>query len=181
MTVSECQIPKSANAKILLIGLKRVPPGIENALEDAGRLHGSILEGCPARRTNAAKGSWVYLGRHRHAGARHRLYTALFCLVNGVLLQPLRFPQADRLVVLYENRAHFEYGSISYPNFLDWQRDNRSFQSLAAFRPDDFSLTGLGEPQGVKGMMVSANFVPTLGVNPALGRNLDPMVALRYE
>jgi predicted permease len=100
--------------------------------------------------------------------------TALFSLVNGVLLEPLRFPQAHRLVAMYENRATFEFGSISYPNFLDWRRDNRSLQSVAAFRPDDFSLTGLGEPQRVKGMMVSANFFPTVGVNPALGRNLDP-------
>jgi predicted permease len=100
--------------------------------------------------------------------------TALFSLVNGVLLQPLRFPQADRLVALYENRALFEYASISYPNFLDWQRDNETLQSIAAFRLDDFSLTGLGEPQRLKGMMVSANFFSTVGVSPALGRGFDP-------
>ena len=100
--------------------------------------------------------------------------TVLFSIVNGVLLQPLRFPQADRLVAVYEKRAQFEFASISYPNFLDWQRDNRSLQSLAAFRPDDFSLTGLGEPQRLKGMMVSANFFPTLGVHPELGGGLDP-------
>jgi len=100
--------------------------------------------------------------------------TALFTLVNGVLLAPLRFPEANRLVTLYENEEHFEYGSISYPNFLDWQRDNRTLQSIAAYRPDDFSLTGLGEPQRINGMMVSANFFPTVGVSPALGHGLDP-------
>jgi predicted permease len=100
--------------------------------------------------------------------------TALFSLVNGVLLEPLRFPAANRLVTLYENRGQFEYGSISYPNFLDWQRDNQTLESMAAFRPDDFSLTGLGGPQRVTGMMVSANFFPTLAVSPALGRDLDP-------
>jgi predicted permease len=100
--------------------------------------------------------------------------TALFSLVNGVLLEPLRFPQANQLLTLYENKPHFEYGSISYPNFLDWKRDNRTFQSIAAFRPDDFSLTGLGEPERVRGIMVSADFFPTLGVNLALGRGLDP-------
>jgi predicted permease len=100
--------------------------------------------------------------------------TVLFSLVNGVLLEPLRFRQANRLVAVYEDRAQFEFASISYPNFEDWQRDNRSLQSLAAFRPDDFSLTGLGEPQRLKGMMVSANFFPTLGVNPVLGGGLDP-------
>jgi predicted permease len=100
--------------------------------------------------------------------------SALFSLVNGILLSPLRFPQADRLVALYQHKPQFEYGSISYPNFLDWQRDNRAFQSLAAFRPTDFSLTGLGEAQRIDGIMVSANFFPTLGLNPVLGGNFDP-------
>jgi predicted permease len=100
--------------------------------------------------------------------------SALFSLVNGILLSPLRFPQADRLVALYQHKPQFEYGSISYPNFLDWQRDNRALQSLAAFRPTDFSLTGLGEAQRIDGIMVSANFFPTLGLNPVLGGNFDP-------
>jgi predicted permease len=100
--------------------------------------------------------------------------TALFSLVNGVLLEPLRFPQANQLVTLYQHKPQFEYGSISYPNFQDWQRDNQSFQSIAGFRDDDFSLTGLGEPQRIDGVMVSANFFPTLGVNPVIGRNFDP-------
>jgi predicted permease len=100
--------------------------------------------------------------------------TALFSLVNGVLLEPLRFPQADRLVTLYQHKPQFEYSSISYPNFLDWQQDNQTFQSVAAFRPDDFSLSGLGEPQRVDGVMVSANFFPTLGVSPVMGRDFDP-------
>jgi predicted permease len=100
--------------------------------------------------------------------------TALFSLVNGILLKPLRFPQADRLVTLYQHKPQFEYGSISYPNFLDWQRDNQTFQSVAAYRPDDFSLNGLGETQRVDGVMVSANFFPTLGVRPVMGRDFDP-------
>jgi predicted permease len=100
--------------------------------------------------------------------------TALFSLVNGILLEPLRFPQANRLVALYQHKPEFLYSSISYPNFLDWQRDNRTLQSLAAFRPDTFSLTGLGEPQRIDGIMVSANFFPTLGVNPVLGGEFDP-------
>ena len=100
--------------------------------------------------------------------------TALFSLVNGVLLEPLRFPQPDRLVALYQHKPQFQYGSISYPNLQDWQRDNQSFQSLAGFRPDDFSLSGLGETERIDGMMVSADFFPTLGVNPVLGRDFDP-------
>lgn len=100
--------------------------------------------------------------------------TALFSLVNGILLAPLRFPQADRLVTLYEHRPQFGKGSISYPNFLDWQRNNQTLQSLAAYRSDDFSLTGLGEPERLDGNMVSANFFPTLGLKPVLGQDFDP-------
>ena len=100
--------------------------------------------------------------------------TALFSVINGVLLQPLHFPEANRLMGVYEKRAQFEFASISYPNFLDWQRNNRCFESLVAFRSDDFSLTGLGRAERVKGEMVSAGFFTTLGVPPMLGHDLDP-------
>jgi MacB-like periplasmic core domain len=98
--------------------------------------------------------------------------TALFSVVNGVLLNPLSFPRANELVTLYENKPNFKYGSISYPNFLDWQRDNRTFQLIAAYRPDDFTVAGSGNPERVNGMMVSADFFTTLGVQPKLGRGV---------
>lgn len=100
--------------------------------------------------------------------------TVLFSIVNGVLLEPLQFPHPDQLVTLYEHRAQFEYGSISYPNLVDWQRNNRSFLDIAGFREDDFALTGLGEPVRINGVMVSAPFFPLLGVQPLLGSNFDP-------
>jgi predicted permease len=96
--------------------------------------------------------------------------TAIFSIVNGVLLNPLPFPQPDRLVTLHESKPNFEEGSISYPNFLDWQRDNRTFTAMAAFRRYAFSLTGRGEAEQVKAEFVTADFFPLLGVNPILGR-----------
>lgn len=96
--------------------------------------------------------------------------TAVFSIVNGVLLNSLPFPDADKLVVLFESKPNFTEGSISYPNFLDWKRDNRSFTSIAAYRPDSFSLTGTGESEQVNGKMVSADFFSILGVNPSMGR-----------
>src|SRR5487761_1608350 len=96
--------------------------------------------------------------------------TALFSVVNGVLLNPLPYPQPNRLVALYSSVANFQQSSISYPNFLDWQRDNRSFASLAAYRSDNFNLTGAGVPERVRVEMVSANFFEALGVQPVLGR-----------
>ncbi|HKT11515.1 MAG TPA: permease prefix domain 1-containing protein, partial [Terriglobia bacterium] len=100
--------------------------------------------------------------------------TAIFSVVNGVLLNPLPYSLPDRLVAIYSRTAQFSRGSISYPNFLDWERDNHSFSSLAAYRSDHFSLTGMGEPQPVPADMVSASFFPVLGVNPVIGRNFTP-------
>jgi predicted permease len=96
--------------------------------------------------------------------------TALFSVANAVLLEPLPFPAPQQLVALYESRLEFVRASISYPNFLDWQRDNRTFTSLAAFREDDFNLTGVGEAEHIRGGMVSADFFSVLGLTPAAGR-----------
>jgi predicted permease len=96
--------------------------------------------------------------------------TAIFSVVNGVLLNPLPYSQPDRLVALYSRTAQFAHSSISYPNFLDWVRDNHSFSALAAYRSDDFNLTGMGEPERLPGDMVSADFFPLLDVKPVIGR-----------
>jgi predicted permease len=100
--------------------------------------------------------------------------TALFSVVNGVLLNPLRYAEPDRLVALYSTDANFTQSSISYPNFLDWVRDNRSFSALAAYRADDFNLTGMGEAERVPIDMISASFFPVLGVKPVIGRIFVP-------
>ncbi len=96
--------------------------------------------------------------------------TALFSVVNGVLLRPLPYAQPDRLVVLSEKSPNFESSSVSYPNFLDWQRSNSVFSSIAAYRSDDFNITGSGEPERVRVGMISAGFFEILGINPVRGR-----------
>jgi len=90
--------------------------------------------------------------------------------VNGVLLNPLPFPHSDQLVALGENKPNFENGSISYPNFFDWQKDNRSFSSMAVSRVFSFSLIGAGEPEQIDGDLVSSDFFSILGVKPVTGR-----------
>ena len=96
--------------------------------------------------------------------------TAIFSVVNGVLLNPLPYPASDQLVTLYSRTADGSRGSSSYPNFLDWVRNSRSFSDLAAFRPDDLNLTGKGQPERVPAEMVSASFFRLFGVQPVLGR-----------
>ncbi len=96
--------------------------------------------------------------------------TTIFSVVNGVLLNPLPYPHADRLVVLFHHKPNFVNGSISYLNFLDWQRDNRSFDAMVAYRFGNAKLTGSGEPENLSGRQVSAGFFELLGVKPVLGR-----------
>jgi predicted permease len=96
--------------------------------------------------------------------------TALFSVINGVLLSPLPFPESDQLVTLHENKPNFEGGSVSYPNFCDWQKDNHTFSAVAVGRTYAFSLTGIGEAEQVGGEFISSDFFPVLGVKPAIGR-----------
>ena len=94
--------------------------------------------------------------------------TAIFSVVNAVLLRPLPYKDANRLVILWE-KASTQDTSVSYPNFLDWRDQNQSFEELAAFRPDSFNLTGAGEPERLSACMTSANFFRTLSAHPFKG------------
>jgi predicted permease len=96
--------------------------------------------------------------------------TALFSVVNGVLLNPLAYPHSDRLVVIYATIAGLDSAPIEYPNFLDWQRESRSFAAMAAYRSEDYTFVGNGEGERLDGYMISASFFDTLGIMPVLGR-----------
>src|SRR3984957_3525301 len=96
--------------------------------------------------------------------------TALFSIINGVLLSPLPFSQPDELVTLHENKPNFEGGSVSYANFRDWQKDNRTFSSVALARGYAFSLSDIGDAEQVTGEFVSSDFFRVLGVKPMIGR-----------
>ena len=100
--------------------------------------------------------------------------TAIFSVVSGVLLNPLPYPGPERLVALYSKTAEFDRSSISYPNLLDWVRDNHSFSAIAGYRADSYNLTDMGEPERLPAEMVSASFFAILGVKPALGRAFLP-------
>jgi predicted permease len=100
--------------------------------------------------------------------------TAIFSVVNGVLLRPLPYAEPGRLMMVYERSQEFGQASVAYPNFLDWRRENHSFTDIAAYRGDDFNFTGSGQPEHLRGEFVSAGLLPVLGVNPLLGRNFLP-------
>jgi predicted permease len=99
--------------------------------------------------------------------------TAIFSVVNGVLLQPLPYQDPARLVELSEQSPDFNTMSVAYLNFRDWREQNRCFSSMAAIRWEDYDVTGGGQPEHLSGRMVSAEFFRVLGIHPALGRDFD--------
>ncbi len=100
--------------------------------------------------------------------------TAIFSVVNGVLLRPLPYPHPDRLVAVYAKNSRFTGMPVSYPNFLDWRRDNQSFEEMAAFRWHGRNLTSAGAPEHIEGRDISAGFFSVLKVRPVLGRAFLP-------
>src|SRR6202046_467477 len=100
--------------------------------------------------------------------------TALFSVVNGVLLNPLPYPHPEQLVTLHESKPNFSTGSISYPNFLDWQKENHTLSSAAVSRSYSFSLTNLGGAEQIQGQFVTSDFFSILGVRPVMGRSFAP-------
>jgi predicted permease len=100
--------------------------------------------------------------------------TALFSVVNGVLLHPLPYPEPEQLVRLHESKPSFETGSISYPNFRDWQKENKTFSAMAISRGNSFALSGIGEAEQVNAELISSDFFSLLGVKPVVGRVFAP-------
>src|ERR1044071_3614001 len=99
--------------------------------------------------------------------------TAIFTVINTVLLKPLPYDNPDQLVMLTETVADRPAG-VSYQNFVDWRNQNTVFDNVAALRPrESFNLTGTGESERLQGRLVSANFLSTLGVKPIRGRDFS--------
>jgi putative ABC transport system permease protein len=98
--------------------------------------------------------------------------TAIFSVVKAVLLSPLPYPEAERLVWIWETNEvnNILQEPASLPNYDDWSKQSRSFEGVAAFDNVPLALTGEGEPERIEGAAVSANFFPVLGVEPTLGR-----------
>jgi putative ABC transport system permease protein len=100
--------------------------------------------------------------------------TAIFSVVNTVLLRPLPYPHADRLVFLGEWSQEIPGMSISMQDFDDWRARQTVFSSMAPYHPEDVTLTGLGAPERVQERQITAELFPTLEVQPILGRPLAP-------
>jgi len=101
---------------------------------------------------------------------------AIFGVVDAVLLRPLPFHQADRLVEVWEDASHmgFPKATPAPANLADWKRRNHVFADMEALRGDLRVLTGAGTPEQLEASQVTANLFPLLGVSPILGRNFTP-------
>src|SRR5947208_8638907 len=106
--------------------------------------------------------------------------TAIFSVVNAVLLRPLPYPHSEQLVLLRERLlgpAGFESGSVSYMNYLDWRAAQKSFTDLALARAERVSLSALdgkSAPEAIRAARVTANHLSILQVPPLIGRDFSP-------
>jgi putative ABC transport system permease protein len=102
--------------------------------------------------------------------------TAIFSVVNAVLLRPLPFENPDQLVMIWQTNTQkgILQDLVSPQNLHDWQQQSHTFGQIAAFNPRGFSLTGTDEPEQLPGTFVSVELFPMLGANPLLGRNFLP-------
>jgi putative ABC transport system permease protein len=101
--------------------------------------------------------------------------TTVFSIVDAVMLRPLPYAQPQRLAeVQSSGSGSFSGEDVSYPDFLDWRRQNRSFERLASYHSASFTLTGLERAVHLDGQVVSWDLLPLLGVQPELGRGFTP-------
>ncbi len=100
--------------------------------------------------------------------------TAIFSVVNTVLLQPLAYKDPSRIVFLSENSKQIPDMSIAMANFDDWKSSNTVFEAMAPYQGGNVILTGSGDPERLRMRRITAGFFPTLGVQPILGRALTP-------
>jgi putative ABC transport system permease protein len=100
--------------------------------------------------------------------------TAIFTVVNAVLLQPLPFHEPERLVRVWRSSAEEDRTALSFPDFADIRAQQTVFERMAAWRNGDCTLTGQGDPVNLSGVVVTAELFPLLGVAPQLGRSFTP-------
>ncbi len=96
--------------------------------------------------------------------------TAIFTVVNAVLIRPLPFPDSDKLVLLNEYNSQMQM-SVAYPNFVDWRDQNKSFEKLGVYNRGSYNLVGSGgEPERIQAARMSADAFVALRANAAIGR-----------
>ena len=100
--------------------------------------------------------------------------TAMFSVINAVLLQPLPFSEPDRIVWMNESGPEIKNRQLSYPNFIDWRGRNQVFESMALFRGWSVNLSGTDKPENLDTRMVTSDYFKVMRATPMLGRDFTP-------
>src|SRR5262245_57766169 len=158
------------------------------ALKSFGALGRNIERGYDVRGGGWLETLWQDLRYGAHVLVKNPLFTliavitlalgigasvAVFSVVNSILIRSLPYKDSDRLVMISEQTSQ-EQLPVTYPNYVDWKNQNQVFESTAAYRFGAFNLTGLPEAERIGSIIVSSDFLPTLGVNPIRGRGFSP-------
>ncbi len=167
MTPHEAQ----RQARIALGGVEQVKEQIRAARTGAwlGTLMQDVRFGLRMLRKNPGFTTVAVLTLALGIGAN----TAVFSVVEGVLLAPLPYRQPDRLVAVWETDPRFPLVGASYPNFIDREREARSFEQMAALAQQGYDLTAPGSPEHLEGTEISSGLFSTLGVQLTLGRDFS--------
>jgi putative ABC transport system permease protein len=170
-----------ANNDLLTLGLKRVeqraqPERLIIAADSKAHFFGDLMQdvryGLRMLGKNPGFTIIAVLALSLGIGAN----TAIFSVVDAILLRPLTFKSPDRLMMIWENATHlgFPKDTPSPANFIDWRQQSTVFDGMAAFAERSFNLTGVGEPERLDGRRVSANLFEVLGVSAIVGRTFVP-------
>jgi putative ABC transport system permease protein len=100
--------------------------------------------------------------------------TAIFSFVNALLLNPLPFPELNRIVAIWDESDRFQHNEVAFANYLDWRSQQSSFEHLGLYRWWGANITGVDPPERIQGFLLSSNMFDVLGVKPALGRGFLP-------
>src|ERR1044072_5172934 len=100
--------------------------------------------------------------------------TAMFSVINAVLLQPLPYFEPDRIVWMNESGPDIKNRELSYPNFVDWRKRNQVFESMALFRGWSVTLSGTDKPEHLDTRMVTSDYFKVMRSTPMLGRDFTP-------
>ncbi len=100
--------------------------------------------------------------------------SAIFSLVNGVLLRPLPYPHPEQIVSVFDVQPNYGNAPMSYPEYADWREKSQVFQTLAAQAGASVVLSGLGAPEQIRVVRISSSYLPLFGIEPILGRNIRP-------
>src|SRR5437764_6012909 len=154
------------------VSQEQVAPGVQSKINLFGDLTQDIRYALRVLAKNPAFTIIAVIALALGIGAN----SAIFSVINAVLLRPLPFKHPEQLVMVWENAAHlgFPRNTPSPANFLDWRKQAQSFTGMAAMAERSFNLTGVGEPERLEGRRVSANLFELLRVPALLGRTFVP-------